>query len=115
MKTPTGKECPHYYEDFHRGHNRQECRLLDANLQSRRWHPNDCANCPVPDILWANSSEHLRLSAEIKLGFLGLSRRVDVKAYCNRHKHAIKNPFTGCEDCSAERPNIDDLLTGVDF
>lgn len=115
MKTPAGKECPHYYEDFHRGRERQECRLLELNSHSPIWKPQDCVRCPVPDILWANSSEHLHLSAGVKIGLLGIGRRVEVEAFCNKHRQPVKNPFTGCEACAAERPNIDDLLSNVDI
>jgi len=112
MKTPAGKECAHYYEDFHRGRNRQECRLLDRNPHSPAWKPQDCFRCPVPDILWANSSEDLHLHATVKIGFLGFGRRVVVEASCSKHDVAIADPFVGCAQCNAERPNIADILAG---
>ena len=55
MKTPAGKECKHYYQDFHRGRDIQECRLAKRNLDSEKWHPDDCSKCPVPEILMANA------------------------------------------------------------
>src|SRR5688572_8219728 len=30
MRTPAGKECDFYYEDFHRGRELQECRIQKA-------------------------------------------------------------------------------------
>lgn len=112
MRTPAGKECRYYYEDFHRGRELQECRLIQKNPHSVEWKPRDCSNCPVPDILWANASEHLELHAEVALGILGFGRHVDVAASCRKHQHDIKDPFVGCEHCAAERPNISDFLTG---
>ena len=43
MRTPAGRECPHYYADFNR-HTRdiEECRLAKANPDSLDWHARDC-------------------------------------------------------------------------
>ena len=111
MRTPAGKECPYYYEDFNRGRNLQECRLLEENLHSPAWQPGDCTRCPVPEILWANASEHLLLRGTVELGFLGFGRHVEVQAYCRKHHRDIDDPYVGCPECAAERPNIVDLLT----
>ena len=111
MITPAGKECSYYYEDFHRGRNRQECRLLDDNPHSPAWKERDCFNCPVPGILQANASEHLHLHGTVKIGFLGIGRRVEVDATCLKHDHRIRDPYVGCAHCAAERPNIADLFT----
>jgi hypothetical protein len=110
MKTPAGKECSYYYADFHRGRDLQECRLLDENPQSPAWKPRDCSNCPVPEILWANASEHLQLHATVVIGFLGLWRYVQVDALCGKHGREIDDPYIGCAQCAAERPNLSDLL-----
>ena len=111
MRTPAGKECPYYYADFHRGRNRQECRLLDENPHSPAWKARDCFRCPVPEILWANASEHLELQATVELGPLGIGRRVRVDATCRKHDCPIEDPYIGCVQCAAERPSIADLLT----
>lgn len=55
MRTPDGKECRHYCEDFHRGRALQECRLIKSNRDLLNWRPEDCARCPVPSILQANA------------------------------------------------------------
>lgn len=110
MITSAGKECRYYYEDFHRGRERQECRLLDENLRSPAWKPRDCFACPVPEILRANASEHLHLHATVKLGFLGIGRHVAIEAHCRKHDRKIEDPYVGCSACAAERPNIADLL-----
>ena len=114
MITPAGHECKHYYEDFHRGRNIQECRLLKASRGSQ-WRPTDCNSCPVPGILWSNASPNLELEAQITSGFLGLGRRVVVEAHCRKHLVAIADPNVGCMECAAERPNLNDLLDGVDL
>ncbi len=109
MKTPVGKECRFYYADFHRGRNRQECRLL-LKAQPAQWRSTDCARCPVPDILWANASEYLELRAHLEPGFLGIGRKVRVTAYCTKHQIAVEDPYAGCDSCAAERPGLQGLI-----
>jgi hypothetical protein len=104
VKTPAGKECPQYYADFHRGRHVQECRLASRNDKSAEWRPSDCTNCPVPDIVRANASEHMRLQLTIKNGFLGFGRHNEVQAFCEKHQIKITDPFVGCPKCNAERP-----------
>jgi hypothetical protein len=113
MKTPAGKECHYYYEDFNRGRNRQECRLLHTS-QQMAWRPADCTHCPVPDILWANASPDLVLKASVNKGFLGFGRHIHVTAICKKHDIVIDDPFVGCRQCAKERPNLADLLEGKD-
>ena len=103
MRTPAGKECRFYYQDFHRGRNRQECRLIQRNPDTKAWEPSDCENCPVPDILWANASPDLHLEAKIVSGLFGLGRRVEVKASCLRHQIPIEDAIVGCPRCAEER------------
>ncbi len=110
MRTPAGKECRFYYANFHRGHNEQECRLIDANPRSPRWHPDDCSKCPVPDILAANSNPNMVLEATVRKGILGMGRRVEVKAFCSRHLIDIDEPRVGCRKCALERPGIQQLF-----
>jgi len=107
MRTPAGKECRHYHEDFHRGRNIQECRLLKANPDSPHWHPHDCQNCIVPDILNANASRDLELKLTVKMGFLGFGRRLEVSAFCSKHRIPIEDAFVGCPKCNEERPGLD--------
>lgn len=107
MRTPAGKECRYYYQDFHRGRDVQECRLNNDNPESERWRPDDCTRCPVPDILNANASRDMQLVLTIKHGLLGFGRRVGVTAHCTRHKTPIEDPYVGCQQCYAERPGLD--------
>jgi hypothetical protein len=107
MRTPAGKECRYYYEDFFRGREVQECRLIQENPESMRWHPSDCARCPVPAILGANSSPDLALKLTVRPKLLGLGRKLDVTASCLKHHIDIEDPFVGCPKCNAERPGLD--------
>lgn len=97
MRTPAGKECRHYYEDFHRGRNIQECRLIKANPNSLSWRPVDCAKCPVPAILNANASHNLTLEVTVKTRMLGLGRQVEVEAFCEGKPISLAEAYTGCE------------------
>jgi hypothetical protein len=114
METPAGKECRFYYENFHRGRSEQECRLIQANPRSPRWEPADCARCPVPGILQANSSPDLVLEATVKKGILGLGRKVEVTAFCSRHLIDVEEPMVGCRKCALERPGIQQLFEDED-
>lgn len=112
MKTPAGTECRFYYQNFHRGRSEQECRLVQVNSRSAEWQAKDCTNCPVPGILQANSNSNMVLEGIIKGGFLGLGRRVVVKAFCSRHLVDIEEPRIGCRKCALERPGLRELLGG---
>lgn len=114
MQTPAGKECPHYYADFHRGHSRQECRLVKQNPESLAWQPSDCFRCPVPDILKANASPDLRLRLTIQPIFLSLGRRMAVEAACERHHNPVEDPYVGCPACNAERPGIEAFIRALE-
>jgi hypothetical protein len=103
MRTPAGKECRHYYEDFHRGRNVQECRLVRDNPESMPWRPVDCSRCPVPEILNANASPHLELKLTIRPRLLGLGRQPEVTAFCARHRIPIEDAFIGCPECNQDR------------
>jgi hypothetical protein len=107
MRTPAGNECRYYYQDFNRGRELQECRLIKSNPESMRWHPSDCSRCPIPDILNANASKNLELKLAIKPKLLGLRRELVVEAYCLKHQIPIEDAFVGCPECNAERPGLD--------
>jgi hypothetical protein len=106
MRTPAGEDCRHYYEDFHRGRNVQECRV-DKSDNSAAWGPGDCARCAVPAILRANASIELGLEIDIRRGFLGFGQKVKVQAICHKHHISIPDPYVGCPQCHAERPGLD--------
>jgi hypothetical protein len=110
MRTPAGSECKHYYEDFNRGREIQQCRLARLNPASLAWLPGDCAKCSAPAILRANSSPDMTLTLTIKRGFLGIGRRVELSAFCSKHMTAIDEPPVGCLQCNAERPSLEALF-----
>ncbi|MEM9954198.1 MAG: hypothetical protein AAFV93_06465 [Chloroflexota bacterium] len=112
MRTPAGKDCKHYYEDFHRGRNVQECRLVKRNLESERWHPNDCNKCPVPDILLANADPDMELTLTITKGFLGFGRKLEVTAKSLRDGTTIDDPYVG--NLNKENPALDVFRQALD-
>ncbi len=107
MRTPAGSECPHYFADFHRGRNRQECRLLQSGPDAHRWQPDLCGRCPVPRILLANACPNMVLSARVRAGFLGLGRRVEVEATCLRTLEPVAEPEIGCGLCHEPLPFLE--------
>lgn len=107
MRTPAGKDCRFYYQDFHRGRQVQECRLVKANPDSLPWKPSDCTNCPIPDILQANASKDLELELTIKPKLLGLGRQKSIKARCLKHYVEIEDPYVGCAQCNQQRRGLD--------
>lgn len=101
MITPAGTECKFYYEDFHRGRSRQECRLLQRNPASEPWRPNLCKTCPVPAILRANACSNVVLEARVGRRW-GLLSRVKVRAFCLLSKVEVAEPMVGCGSCHQE-------------
>ena len=100
MKTPAGHECPHFYGDYFRGRNVEECRLLKA--QNQTWSRDLCATCPVPAIARANSCQYMKLNALVTRPLTALfQRRVQVRAYCEKTKHDVSEPQVGCSECHA--------------
>ena len=100
MRTPSGIECVHFYGDYHRGRNHEECRLLEASETPQNWAAELCETCPVPGILRANSCENMRLEAQVsRLVFDLFKRRVYVSAFCEKTMQTVKNPEIGCGEC----------------
>ena len=99
MRTPAGKECRYYYEDFHRGASTQECRLIGRNPESPPWRPELCQKCPVPSILQANACPNLVLDGRVALHWLGLSQGVEVTGWCSEYFVDVEHPAVGCGHC----------------
>jgi len=98
MRVPTtGKDCPFFYGDYHRGRHVEECRLITDSHPS--WELKYCKTCPVPDIVLANSCSNMILSGEIKPGFLGINKHVKVTAYCTKTHQEVCDPYVGCGEC----------------
>ena len=104
VKTPYGRECRYYYQDFYRGRSRQECRLIGRNPASERWEPPLCRDCPVPSILSDNACPTMALEGQVVKGFLGLTRRVQVYAVCTLTATQVQEPRVGCGQCHQHRP-----------
>ena len=91
--------CRYFYGDYHRGKNREECRLLDANRNNPRpWQRKYCDSCPVPELLIASNSRDLLLEGEVQRVFF--QERVKVTfAVCSRHMIELDNPLH-CPECA---------------
>ncbi len=103
MRTPAGKECRHYFQDFHRGRNIQQCRLIRENPESQPWKPGDCGRCQVPDILNANASPDLRLELGVRSVLLGLRRVLELRAWCRDEEIPVATAYTGCVSEEVDR------------
>jgi len=112
MRTPAGTECRYYYEDYYRGRETRECRLIGHNPRSEPWTPGLCHGCPVPGILQANACPNLVLEARVAKGFLGLSRHVQVVAVCKEYLCDVPRPQVGCGHCHKHRVGLP-LFTGA--
>jgi len=104
MITPAGKECKFFYGDYHRGRNIEVCRLLnDHGLQ---WEPRLCEDCPVPEILSANSCEHQHLTPELKRPLFFMRPKVQIWAYCSKSNQKVEEPRIGCGLCHPDLPEF---------
>lgn len=93
--------CRYFYGDYHRGMNKEECRLIDANPDnSRPWRRSLCDRCPVPELLIVSNSRDLLLEAEVKRKFLRDNVEVTF-AICGKHKIRLEDPRF-CPQCEAE-------------
>lgn len=98
MKTPAGRECPHFYGNYFRGRNVEECRLLKQNGQN--WSSDLCKTCPIPDIARANSCQYMQLRVIVSRSILTFfQRQVQVSAFCEKTKRNVKEPQIGCGEC----------------
>jgi hypothetical protein len=100
MKTPAGRECPHFYGNYYRGRNVEECRLLQLN--GLQWTRDLCKTCPVPDIARANSCQHMKLKISVARPITAIfQQRVQVNAFCEKTKRDVVEPQIGCGECHA--------------
>ena len=98
MKTPAGNECPHFYGDYFRGRNTEECRLLKT--AGLNWSRDLCDSCPVPEISRANACQYMQLRPKIIRPLsAAFMRRVEVQAYCEKTNRNVKEPHIGCGEC----------------
>lgn len=100
MRTPAGFECHHFYGDYYRGREREECRLLQFSQPPQPWTADLCETCPVPGILRANACKNMQLNAEVtRLVFDLFKRRVRISAFCDKTQRAVAQPEIGCGEC----------------
>ncbi len=102
MRTPEGRECPHYYADVQRWHvGKAECRLLEGQPDATRWTAALCASCPVPDIRRANACPNMVLEAHIgrRPWHFWERARMLVRASCTRTPGPVTDPYVGCGQC----------------
>src|SRR5215467_9404234 len=100
MKTPSGIECPHFYGDYFRGRNMEECRLLKAAGQP--WTRDLCKTCPVPEIARANACQYLHLNPTVGRPVLSaFQRRVQIAPFCEKVRTNVSEPEVGCGECHA--------------
>lgn len=99
MRTPAGFECRHFYADYHRGRNKQDCRLIERSATGERWTPEACKQCPVPKILLANACPNLVLEARVQKTWAGFGRKVLVSAMCTKSLQDVAEPHVGCGQC----------------
>lgn len=99
MKTPDGKECKYYYEDYYRGREKQECRLLNSIIPPLNWQPRLCATCPIPDILRDNACTYMVLRPTLIRKFPFIKQSISVSAYCMKTEQVVKEPRIGCGEC----------------
>ena len=99
MRNPAGVECAYFFGDYHRGKNREECRLLDTAHPRLTWNPKLCSRCPVPGILRANSCHNLQLKPVLTRPFPFFSHQVSVQAHCKKTNQVVDQPQVGCGEC----------------
>lgn len=94
--------CRYFYGDYHRGKNKESCRLLEASPDNTRpWKRAHCNTCPVPELIIASNTRDLALEAKVERRFL--SERVEVTfAVCTRHMEQLADPRY-CPQCAEEK------------
>ena len=98
---PQPVNCRYFYGDYHRGTQRETCRLLESSPSNERsWKRKLCNSCPVPALLLTSNSRNLLLEIEVKKRFL--SERVEVTfSVCSRHLIELEDPQF-CPQCAVE-------------
>ncbi len=93
-------DCPYYHADYLRGHETEQCRLLEASPAANGvWRRALCRTCPVPHTLRHTECDHLTLEATIRR--LWFFERVQITfALCGATLEELPNPLH-CADCAA--------------
>jgi hypothetical protein len=106
MRTPAGFECKYFYGNYFRGKKDEECRLIGNAPAPHHWTPDLCRVCPVPEILRANACQNMELRAQARRTLLGLIKKVEVTAYCNKVNQMVTEPHIGCGQCHPLPPEF---------
>lgn len=93
-------QCRYFYGDYHRGRNIEECRLIEANPESRPWKRKLCDSCPVPEIVMTSNSRDLVLEGEVKRKLIWENVEVTF-AICQKHMVELDDPHY-CPECAKE-------------
>lgn len=90
-------DCDYYYYDFHRGWEKESCRLLESSPDpGRPWHRSLCNTCPVPRLLEITNCEHLVLEGKATRKLFGVRVQISF-SMCSNSLEELDNP----ENCSA--------------
>jgi hypothetical protein len=106
MRTPAGSECKYFYGNYFRGRKDEECRLIGNAPPPNHWTPDLCQKCPVPEIILANACQNMELSARVRRSMLGIIKKVEVTAYCNKAQQVVAEPHVGCGQCHPLPPEF---------
>ncbi|MBN2147607.1 MAG: hypothetical protein JW726_09470 [Anaerolineales bacterium] len=104
MRTPAGKECRYFYGDYHRGREREECRLLQGGTSPLPWRRELCETCPVPGIQMANACQSMSLKPRLRRPFPFFKQRVEVTTYCTKTHRSGFDAYIGCGECHTLLP-----------
>lgn len=94
-------QCRYFYGDYHRGRNLEECRLIEANPDSRPWKRKLCESCPVPEVVMTSNSRDLVLEGEVKRKLIWENVEITF-AICQKHMEELADPHY-CPKCAAEQ------------
>lgn len=98
--------CRYFFGDYHRGNNREECRLLEASPNNQRpWRRKLCDSCPVPNLIFDTNCQDLLLEAAVQKRFL--REQVEVTfAVCAKHLLELNDPHH-CPECAKEWEQVE--------
>jgi len=95
-------QCRYFYGDYHRGMNKEECRLVGTNPENQQdWQRKLCDSCPVPALLMVSNSRDLLLEGVVKRKFLRSQVEVTF-AVCSKHMLELTDAHY-CPECAREQ------------
>ena len=92
-------DCAYYYYDFHRGWEKESCRLLDSSPDpGGTWQRSLCNTCPVPGLLAKTNCQHLVLEGKVTRPLFRTKVQVSF-AMCSNSLEELSSPDQ-CSACS---------------